>query len=67
MKIIKMILWPFLIRGKLKRMIKITTKERECFKEVLKWGEENTATDIKYLESRIEIKNEVLYQLRNLL
>jgi hypothetical protein len=67
MKIIKMILWPFLIRGKIIRMIKITTKERETFKEALKWNKSIDLRDEKYLESRIEMKNEVLYQLRNLL
>ena len=67
MKILKMLLYPFLIRSKIKRMIKNVTKEREYFKSTLKWNEDNTDTDIKYLESRIELKNEVLYQLRDLL
>lgn len=66
-KIIKSIVWPFLIRAKIKRVIRITTSEREYFKNTLKWNKQNTPIDEKYLESRIEIKNEVLYMLRNLL
>jgi hypothetical protein len=66
-KIIKKLLWPFFIRSKLIRMIKITTSERETFKNALKWNDSVSKEDEKYLESRIEIKNEVLYQLRNLL
>jgi len=66
-RFIKFIVWPFLIRAKIKRMIQITTSEREYFKNTLKWNEQNTPIDEKYLESRIEIKNEILYQLRNLL
>lgn len=66
-KIIKFIVYPFIIRNRIKKMIQITTKEREYFKNSLKWNEDNTSTDEKYLESRIEIKNEVLYMLRNLL
>ena len=67
MKTIKRIFWIFGIKRKIKRIITITTFEREQFKNALKWKEDNTEADIKYLESRIEIKNEILYQLRNLL
>lgn len=67
MKIFKRILWIFLIRRHIEKIIKITTSERETFKDALKWGENNTSADEKYLESRIEMKNEVLAQLRNLL
>ena len=63
----KNIFWIFGIKRKIKRIITITTFEREQFKNALKWKEDNTEADIKYLESRIEIKNEILYQLRNLL
>ena len=67
MKALKRIFWIFRIKRKIKRIITITTFEREQFKNALKWKEDNTEADIKYLESRIEIKNEILYQLRNLL
>jgi len=66
-KVFKRIVWYFVIRKKIKRIIQITTSEREYFKSCLKWNENNTTLDEKYLESRIEMKNEVLYQLRNLL
>ena len=50
-------------------MIKINTSEREHFKNALKWEEKEfvSKAEEQYLESRIEMKNEVLYQLRNLL
>jgi hypothetical protein len=63
---VKLIIYPFIIRNKIIKMIKRTTGERNYFKDVLK-RETTTELDVKYLESRIEIKNEVLYQLRNLL
>jgi len=66
-KVLKRIVWYFVIRKKIKRIIQITTSEREYFKSCLKWNKDNTVMDEKYLESRIEMKNEVLYQLRNLL
>lgn len=65
--VFKKIVWVFTIRRKIKRMIQIVTSEREHFKSCLQWNEDNTTIDEKYLKSRIEIKNEVLYQLRNLL
>ena len=66
-KIVKKLLWPFIIRRKLIRRIKIVTSERETFKNALKWNDSVSKDDEKYLEGRIEMKNEVLYQLRNLL
>jgi hypothetical protein len=66
-RIIKRIVWPFLIRAKIKRMIRIVTSERECFKEALKWNVEVSKEDERFLESRIAMKNEVLNKLRDIL
>ena len=66
-KLIHRIVWIFVIRGKIIRRIKTVTEERDYFKSVLKWKEDNTPEDIKYLEKQIDIKNLILYQLRILL
>lgn len=64
-RIIRRLKFYLTIRDRLVRMIIITTSERNHSKEAL--SRNKSSADINYLESRIEIKNEVLYQLRNLL
>ena len=65
-EIIKSILWPFFIKGRIKRMIKNTTSEREYFKSTLQW-DDTTEADKVYLNKMIETKNEILYILRHLI
>lgn len=66
-RIFRRIKFYLTIRNRLVVAIIRTTSERDLFKNALKWNVEISKEDEKYLESRIEIKNEILNQLRNLL
>jgi hypothetical protein len=65
MKAIKRLFWFIFIRKHIRKRIKIVTGERESFKSFL--NNSMTIEDEKYLNSRIEMKNEVLNVLRSLL
>ena len=63
----KIIRWIFIVR-QIKTLIKITEGEKAHFQFKLEEAIKSfKPTEIKYCESRIELKNEVLFILKNLI